>query len=117
MDVYPREYEYMTYGSFTVDSTNAFSFDSTNLSPESGDFSGKKVQSVIMSVETTNIRYRLDEDSDEVSSSEGMLLKTTDSPVAIRGYGNISRLKIISTGANATLRVHFGYGGSSSKPV
>jgi len=114
MYFYLRDYAYGTYQEFSPDSTNAISFDSTNLSPIVGNFSGMKAQVISARLETANIRYRLD--GQDPTTTVGILMKA-DEIIVIQGYGNIANLRFIAVSGNPKLHVHFGFGGSSSKPA
>ena len=97
--------DHIVYDFEEITITNAAisSFTATKYRPASG---AKPAKSVFCRLETTNCYYQLDGSTTVLTTGSGLLLKA-DETLELLNSSDIVNFRIISTGANATLKVFY----------
>ncbi|MDY0188990.1 MAG: hypothetical protein RBR16_13820 [Syntrophus sp. (in: bacteria)] len=95
------------YESITV-STTAIGFTATKLAPVAGDYSGRKAEAVLITVEDQPVRFRAD--GTDPSAAEGHPLLPGDERYLYWGYQDLLQVKFIrKDAADAKVKVSYFY--------
>lgn len=85
----------------TISSSTASGFTAAKLAPSNS----AEVKSVFITVETTDIRFRMD--GTDPDQTTGHLVATTTSGITITGEENIRNFSMIGIGAASTVQVTY----------